>query len=666
MSTAGDKLRLERERFERELRLSETTRDAAVGADDSAAFLGRQPANGRRRGVGPLPAMRRQSGASAGKSRPVMPTTPYREAVRAARAVDAAPAAPPSPKLESPTSDILRNPSARRSMPPRPVSAECHRHGPDGASRGVTRYAWCVIATRRDRDAARRRGAPRGGDEDPEAQAYLKGVLRMIYGDGDDEDDEDDDEDAPARALRAAVAARATGSARTCWAMTPRARLWWRDARTRARTRRQRRRRRASPSGSRAGAGSAATPPDGDTASIPVADPEPFAFRADAASDTAVDFNTRCSARPRAGDGDADDGEGVAPRPPTTTVETDAPAARRSPASPGGLPPTPTAVKEARAASAPRRKRRRCSTSSASSSAGSPSTSPSASRGSSPRRTHAEAPAKRPAARAGSPYRPATWQPSPPSPAARARAARLTPCRDDDASTNPHERAAASDGRRAGGPSACARRVWVGWRKSRRSRCRPRQIRARLVERPFRASAPWTRRWTRSRRRRRRSRRAAPATPAEGTARRRSARAASESGGGARGRPPGARLGGAPRAGSAQSWPPGRRRTRRFVPGGAACGLRPPASRTCASWRSARSRRSPPCEWSSEAESSGAAGEDRAPPRLPHRRHRLPVPPWPRARASLATMNARRSSPSTRSPSRTRRSSHATGSRVRR
>ena len=43
MSAAGDRLRLERERFERELRLSETTRDAAVGADDSAHFLADSP-----------------------------------------------------------------------------------------------------------------------------------------------------------------------------------------------------------------------------------------------------------------------------------------------------------------------------------------------------------------------------------------------------------------------------------------------------------------------------------------------------------------------------------------------------------------------------------------------------------------------------------------------
>ena len=105
MSAAGDRLRLERERFERELRLSETTRDAAVGADDSAHFLADSPRTDDD-AVWDLPGDEASNGASAGKSRPVMPTTPYREAMRAARAVDAAPAAPPSPKLESPTSDM--------------------------------------------------------------------------------------------------------------------------------------------------------------------------------------------------------------------------------------------------------------------------------------------------------------------------------------------------------------------------------------------------------------------------------------------------------------------------------------------------------------------------------------------------------------------------------
>ena len=91
MSAAGDRLRAERERFERELRLSEATRDAAVGADDSAHFLADSPRTDDD-AVWDLPGDEASNGASAGKSRPVMPTTPYREAMRAARAVDAAPA----------------------------------------------------------------------------------------------------------------------------------------------------------------------------------------------------------------------------------------------------------------------------------------------------------------------------------------------------------------------------------------------------------------------------------------------------------------------------------------------------------------------------------------------------------------------------------------------
>ena len=407
MSTAGDKLRLERERFERELRLSETTRDAAVGADDSAHFLADSPRTDDD-AVWDLPGDEASNGASAGKSRPVMPTTPYREAMRAARAVDAAPAAPPSPKLESPTSDMTA--SIREAL--------------DAAERGLrasviaTDQMERLAASRGTRGASSRRGeieTPRdaaallaAGDEDPEAQAYLKGVLRMIYGDGDDEDDEDDDEDAPARALRAAVARTRDGlSTHLLGDDSAREAVVARRAHTRANAPAAAAAARASPSGSRAGAGSAATD-DGDTASIPVADPEPFAFRADAASDTAVDFQyevfgataratvTRTTARASA-------------PPPTTTVETDAPAASSlAAASPGGLPPTPTAVKARAASTSPEAAAmfdefRQLERGLAEYVAGSPEP------GSSPEeKPHAEAPAKRPAARAGSPYRPAT------------------------------------------------------------------------------------------------------------------------------------------------------------------------------------------------------------------------------------------------------------------
>ena len=287
MSAAGDKLRLERERFERELRLSETTRDAAVGADDSAHFLADSPRTDDD-AVWDLPGDEASNGASAGKSRPVMPTTPYREAMRAARAVDAAPAAPPSPKLESPTSDMTA--SIREAL--------------DAAERGLrasviaTDQMERLAASRGTRGAPSRRGeieTPRdaaallaAGDEDPEAQAYLKGVLRMTTATATTKTTKTTTKTLPRVPFARRSRARATGSARTCWAMTPRE-AGARRAHTRANAPAAAAAARASPSGSRAGAGSAATD-DGDTASIPVADPEPFAFRADAASDTAVDF----------------------------------------------------------------------------------------------------------------------------------------------------------------------------------------------------------------------------------------------------------------------------------------------------------------------------------------------------------------------------------------
>ena len=158
MSAAGDKLRAERERFERELRLSEATRDAAVGADDSAHFLADSPRTDDD-AVWDLPGDEASNGASAGKVGPVMPTTPYREAMRAARAVDAAPAAPPSPKLESPTSDM----------------AASIREALDAAERGLRAS---VIATDQMERLAASRGtrgvsSRRGETATPQAAAAL-------------------------------------------------------------------------------------------------------------------------------------------------------------------------------------------------------------------------------------------------------------------------------------------------------------------------------------------------------------------------------------------------------------------------------------------------------------------------------------------------------------
>lgn len=201
MSAAGDILRAERKRFERELRHPDTTHTAGVGADDSAHFLADSPRTDDD-AVWDLPGDETPSRASGGNSGPVMPTTPYREAMMLARAAKEPPVAPPSPKLESPTSDITA--SIREAL--------------DAAERGLRAS---VIATDQMERLARSRGTHvtssqsletpgdtaallAAGDEDPEAQAYLQGVLRMIYGAGEDDEDESD-EDAPARALRAAV-----------------------------------------------------------------------------------------------------------------------------------------------------------------------------------------------------------------------------------------------------------------------------------------------------------------------------------------------------------------------------------------------------------------------------------------------------------------------------
>jgi hypothetical protein len=397
MSAAGDRLRAERERFERELRLSEATRDAAVGADDSAHFLADSPRTDDD-AVWDLPGEEASTGASAGNAGPVMPTTPYREAMRAARAVDAAPAAPPSPKLESPTSDMTA--SIREAL--------------DAAERGLrasviaTDQMERLAASRGTRAASSRRGetaTPRdaaallaAGDEDPEAQAYLKGVLRMIYGGGDDDEDEeedDDDEDAPARALRAAVARARDGlSTHLMGDDSAREAVVARRAHTRA-----------------SAAPAAKAPPSGSRAdaAVPGVDSEPFAFRTDAASATAVDFRYEVFGATAQATVTRTTAMASAP-PPTTTTETDAPAASSpAAASPGGLPPTPTAVK-ARAASSGSPEAaamfdefHRLERGLAEYVDGSPEP------GSSPEeKPRAEPPAKRPAARSTSPYRPAT------------------------------------------------------------------------------------------------------------------------------------------------------------------------------------------------------------------------------------------------------------------
>lgn len=200
MSAAGERLRAERVRFERELQRPDAIRTAAVGTDDSAHFLADTPRVDDE-SVWDLPGDETPSRTASGKSGPVMPTTPYRDTMLLSHA---APTVPPSPKLESPTSDITA--SIREAL--------------DAAERGLRAS---VIATDQMERLARSRGthatASRSletpgdtaaqlaaGDEDPEAQAYLQGVLRMIYGvSGEDETDEED-EHAPARALRTAVA----------------------------------------------------------------------------------------------------------------------------------------------------------------------------------------------------------------------------------------------------------------------------------------------------------------------------------------------------------------------------------------------------------------------------------------------------------------------------
>ena len=406
MSAAGERLRAERERFERELRLSKATPDAAVGADDSAHFLADSPRTDDD-AVWDLPGDEASNGASAGKSRPVMPTTPYREAMRAARAVDAAPAAPPSPKLESPTSDMTASirealDAAERGLRASVIATDQMERL--AASRGMRGVSSRGGETAKPRDAVAPLAA---GNEDSEAQSYLKGVLRMIYGGEENAGDNDDnDDDAPVRALRAAVARSRDGlGAHLLGDDSAREAVVARRAHTGANAPPPPAR--ASQSGSLAGAGSAAAPPCG--ASVPGVDPEPFAFRADAASAPAADVRrvvhgatakatvTRTTARASA-------------PPPTATAKTDAPAeSSLAEASPDGLPPTPTAVKARAASTSPEKAAildefHRLERGLAERVAGSqelPATSPQ-------EKPRAEEPAMQPPARAGFPYRPAT------------------------------------------------------------------------------------------------------------------------------------------------------------------------------------------------------------------------------------------------------------------
>ena len=209
MSAAGERLRAERERFERELRLSKATPDAAVGADDSAHFLADSPRTDDD-AVWDLPGDEASNDTSARKVGPLMPTTPYREAMRVASAVDAAdaaPAAPPSPKLESPTSDMAASirealDAAERGLRASVIATDQMERL--AASRGMRGVSSRGGETAKPRDAVAPLAA---GNEDSEAQSYLKGVLRMIYGGEENAGDNDDnDDDAPVRALRAAVA----------------------------------------------------------------------------------------------------------------------------------------------------------------------------------------------------------------------------------------------------------------------------------------------------------------------------------------------------------------------------------------------------------------------------------------------------------------------------
>ena len=210
MSGAGDKLRAERARFEKELASPGVIPDPAIGADDARHFLADTPEAPADDSVwddegddDPREEAPARPGPST-RAKVAMPTTPYLAATRDAAAAKP----PPSPTLPTPSPDLTVNIRAALDAAEKGLRAsvvartEMERLA---ASRGA---GSAPAAPRRSPGRTRRRprppsSAPLGrrppsprsaptdaqalaslgfeNEDDPEAQAYLKGVLRMLY-----------------------------------------------------------------------------------------------------------------------------------------------------------------------------------------------------------------------------------------------------------------------------------------------------------------------------------------------------------------------------------------------------------------------------------------------------------------------------------------------------
>ena len=211
MSGAGDKLRAERARFEKELASPGVIPDPAIGADDARHFLADTPEAPADDSVwddvgddDPREEAPARPGPST-RAKVAMPTTPYLAATRDAAAAKS----PPSPTLPTPSPDLTVNIraaldaaekglrasvvartemerlAASRGAGRRPggtaAFARPHAASPKTPVIGAAGETFSLAALPRPTERRRSRGLGFENEDDPEAQAYLKGVLRMLY-----------------------------------------------------------------------------------------------------------------------------------------------------------------------------------------------------------------------------------------------------------------------------------------------------------------------------------------------------------------------------------------------------------------------------------------------------------------------------------------------------
>ena len=211
MSGAGDKLRAERARFEKELASPGVIPDPAIGADDARHFLADTPEAPADDSVwddegddDPREEAPARPGPST-RAKVAMPTTPYLAATRDAAAAKP----PPSPTLPTPSPDLTVNIraaldaaekglrasvvartemerlAASRGAGRRPggtaAFARPHAASPKTPVIGAAGETFSLAALPRPTDAQALASLGFENEDDPEAQAYLKGVLRMLY-----------------------------------------------------------------------------------------------------------------------------------------------------------------------------------------------------------------------------------------------------------------------------------------------------------------------------------------------------------------------------------------------------------------------------------------------------------------------------------------------------